>query len=68
MTFLFIPFGLNLTKKRADILANNIQKRGGKIMNLEDFGWDTSYQDEIFLVIPKELTKEVYQHFLSLKL
>jgi len=59
MTFLFIPFGMTLTKKRVEILTNNIKKRGGKVMNIEDFGWDTTYQDEIFIVVAQDLTKEV---------
>ncbi len=65
MAFLFIPFGLNLTKKRIDILSTNVKKKGGKIMILEDFGWDVALQDEVFVVVSQDLTKDVSSTYYS---
>jgi len=67
MAFVFIPCGLYLTGKRISIVSENIQKRGGVVIQLEVFALNPEkYKESTFIVTSKEITETILQNTLYL--
>jgi len=64
MKFVFIPSGLNLTKKRSEIMGDNVAKRGGKIIPLATFNWNGLASRDTTIITSKDITYEVIFKYL----
>jgi len=56
MTFVFIPYGTLLDKKRVDYLADKIRKNGGTTFLVNFFDWKPPSYVEVFIVVSKEMS------------
>ena len=59
MKFAFVVSGQSVTKKRIEILALNMKKKGAKILNLEDINWDKEESKQIFIAVSPDFKYEV---------
>jgi len=54
-----VPYDLEITAKRIQILSENMKKRGAKIVPLNSFDWNYNTNGHVMILAAKKMPYEV---------
>jgi len=63
MSFVFIPYGSQLDKKKTELLSEKIRKNGGMTFRVDFFDWKPPSYVELFIIVNKEMAFQVTFYF-----
>lgn len=59
MLLVFIPYGVEFTKKRADIMKEQVEKRSGRVVAYDFFSWEYHNGTDTYIIVNRLMSWKV---------